>query len=166
MPTSDDFKQVLSRFASGVTVVTTSGDGAPYGCTVSAFCSVSADPPRILVCLGDKSDTRPQIERSGVFVVHLLGREHAGLGPRFADMLPDVVDPFEGLAHAPGITGCPVLEDCMGWLECRVEAAHPSGTHVIFVGAVEALGVRGGGDDPILYYQRGWRVLAPDPVEV
>lgn len=166
MPSPDEYKQALARFASGVTVVTSACDGEPRGLTVSAFCSVSVAPPRVLVCLSHDSDTKPFIDRSGVFAVHLLGREHAALGPRFADMLPDVDDPFVGIAHGPGVTGAPVLADCMAWLECRVETAHESGDHTIYIGAVEAMGTRGDGSDPILYYQRAWRALAPEPVDV
>lgn len=159
------FKEALSRFASGVTIVTTLDNtrdkAVPHGLTVSAFASVSANPPRILVSLSNNTESRPLVERSGIFAVHILGREHVALGPRFAKLVPGVTDPFEGLAHRVEQTGAPVLTDCLAWLDCRVETMLPVGDHTIFVGAVEALGHAVGTPDPVLYFQRGWHVLDP-----
>lgn len=158
------FKDALSRFASGVTIVTTRCDGAVHGLTVSAFVSVSAEPPRVLVSLGNNTDSMPLVSRAGVFAVHILGRAHAQLGPRFAKMVPGVSDPFEGLALTTASTGAPILEDCLAWLDCRVESTLPVGDHTVFVGAVEALGTLRDDVEPVLYYQRAWRVLDPEPI--
>ncbi len=164
MPDPKAFKNVLSRFASGVTVVTTMSDGKAHGLTVSAFTSVSADPPRILVCLGRETRSRPMVERSGVFAVHILGSEHARMGMRFAKMLPDIEEPFEGLEYRTEATGAPILDDCLAWLDCKVDSAIEVGDHTVFVGAVEALGVASEGW-PVLYYDRNWRVLREEPLE-
>jgi flavin reductase (DIM6/NTAB) family NADH-FMN oxidoreductase RutF len=158
------FKDVLSRFASGVTVVTTSSDGVLHGLTVSAFASVSAEPPRVLVSLGNATDSMPLVQRAGIFAVHILGRAHAGLGPRFAKLVPGIDDPFAGLALGTARTGAPILRDCLAWLDCRVEKVLPVGDHTLFVGAVEALGIAGSDVEPVLYYQRAWRVLDPEPI--
>ena len=159
------FKDVLSHFASGVTVVTTCVDGVPHGLTVSAFSSVSMVPPRVLVCLGNDTDSKPLVERTGCFAVHILGREHAGLGPRFAKLLPDANDPFSDLAYRTERTGSPILTECLAWLDCQVESALAVGDHTIFVGAVEAAG-RGAVDgEPVLYYRRAWRVLDPEALD-
>jgi flavin reductase (DIM6/NTAB) family NADH-FMN oxidoreductase RutF len=160
------FKDVLSCFASGVTVVTTSLDGTPHGLTVSAFSSVSATPPRVLVCLGNDTDSKPLVERAGHFAVHILGRDHATLGLRFAKVTPDTSDLFAGLSYRSEQTGSPILTDCLAWLDCRVESVLPVGDHTVFVGAVEAAGVAGTEAEPILYYRRAWRVLDSTPVEV
>lgn len=160
------YKEVLSRFASGVTVVTTLCDGVPHGLTVSAFSSVSAKPPRVLVCLGNETDSKPLIDRSGRFAVHILGRDHAGLGPRFAKMIPGMTDPFAGLRFRSERTGSPILNDCLAWLDCSVESAYAVGDHTVFVGAVEAAGHDGGEGEPLLYFRRAWRVLGKDGVEV
>jgi flavin reductase (DIM6/NTAB) family NADH-FMN oxidoreductase RutF len=159
------FKDVLSRFASGVTVVTTMCDGVPHGLTVSAFNPVSAAPPRVLVCLGNDTDSKPLIERARCFAVHILGRDHVALGPRFAKMLPGVDDLFAGIAYRTERTGAPVLDQCLGWLDCRVESILPVGDHAIFIGAVEAASVSDAAGEPILYYRRGWRALDPGAVE-
>src|SRR5262245_34973827 len=130
------YKAVLSRFASGVTIVTTSHDGKPFGLTVSAFSSVSAAPPRVLVCLANDSDTKPLVERSGHFAVHILGLDQLVLGPRFAKLEPEVTDPFIGLSYREERTGAPILDDCLAWLDCRLESSLPVGDHTVFVGAV------------------------------
>ena len=162
-PDSKTFKSVLSHFASGVTVVTTRDGERLHGVTVSAFSSVSAAPPRVLVCLGNDTDTKPLVERSGVFAVHILGRQHVALGPRFAKMGAVPADLFEGLSTRTEVTGSPILSECLAWLDCRVETALGVGDHVIFVGAVEAAGLSGAGE-PVLYYSRAFRALDPEPV--
>jgi flavin reductase (DIM6/NTAB) family NADH-FMN oxidoreductase RutF len=156
------FKDVLSRFASGVTVVTTMCEGIPHGLTVSAFSSVSLQPPRVLICLGNDTDSKPLIDRSGCFAVHILGRDHVQLGPRFAKMVPGLEDPFTGLQYRSGHSGSPILEDCIAWLDCRVENAVAIGDHTIFIGAVLAAGRAEADGEPVLYYRRAWRVLHPD----
>ena len=160
------YKDVLSRFASGVTVVTTLCDDRPHGLTVSAFSSVSATPPRVLVCLGNGTDSRPLVERAGHFAVHILGREHVALGSRFAKTTPGLTDLFEGLAYRVERTGSPVLVDCLAWLDCRVESVLPVGDHTVFVGAVEAAGGGEREGEPVLYYRRAWRLLDPESLKV
>jgi flavin reductase (DIM6/NTAB) family NADH-FMN oxidoreductase RutF len=155
------FRDVMSRFASGVTVVTTICDGVPHGLTVSAFSSVSLTPPRVLICLGNDTDSKPLIARSGCFAVHILGREHMELGPRFAKLIPGVDDPFEGMPYRAETSGAPILETCIAWLDCRVESAFPTGDHTIYVGDVLAAGRPHTECDPVLYYRREWRVLDP-----
>jgi flavin reductase (DIM6/NTAB) family NADH-FMN oxidoreductase RutF len=156
------FKDVLSRFASGVTVVTTICEGIPHGLTVSAFSSVSLQPPRVLICLGNDTDSKPLIDRSGCYAVHILGRNHVKLGPRFAKMVPGVEDPFVGLSYRAGHTGSPILEDCIAWLDCRVDSTVAIGDHTIYIGAVQAAGRTEADGEPVLYYRRAWRVLDPD----
>jgi flavin reductase (DIM6/NTAB) family NADH-FMN oxidoreductase RutF len=164
---SKAFKDVMSRLASGVTVVTTLCDGVPHGLTVSAFSSVSATPPRVLVCLGNETDSKPLVERSGRFAVHILGRDHAALGPRFAKMLPDAPpDLFGGVSYRTEHTGCPILNDCLAWLDCSVLQMVGVGDHTIFVGSVEAAGYDAQDGEPVLYYRRAWRVLGPEALDV
>lgn len=159
------FKDVLSHFASGVTVVTTVCDGTPHGLTVSAFSAVSATPPRVLICLGNETDSKPLVERAGHFAVHILGREHATLGTRFAKIAPGIGDLFSGLTYRAEHTGSPILLDCLAWLDCRVESSMAVGDHTVFVGAVEAAGAGAVDGEPVLYYRRAWRVLHPSSLD-
>lgn len=156
------FRDVMSRFASGVTVVTTMCDGVPHGLTVSAFSSVSLSPPRVLICLGNDTDSKPLIDRSRSFAVHILGRDHVELGPRFAKLIPGVEDPFVGMSYRAEVTGSPILESCIAWLDCRVESTFPTGDHTIYIGDVQATGRPDDESDPVLYYRRAWRVLDPE----
>lgn len=159
------YKDALSQFASGVTIVTTTCDGVPHGLTVSAFSSVSASPPRVLICLQNSTDSKPLIDRSGCFAVHILGRDDAGLGLRFAKMVPTEGALFDGVEHRVEQTGAPILSDCLAWLDCKVESRVAVGDNTIFIGAVEAAGSAKALGEPVLYYKRAWRVLHPDSLE-
>jgi flavin reductase (DIM6/NTAB) family NADH-FMN oxidoreductase RutF len=154
------FKDNLSRFPSGVTVVTSIANGMPSGMTVSAFAAVSLTPPRISICVSHEAETRPVIEASRHFAVHILGRTQAELGMRFAHMLPDVPVPFEGLSYGSAVTGSPILPECIAWLDCELERTVEVGDHKLFIGiplAARAIG----SEEPIVYYDRHWRVLEP-----
>jgi flavin reductase (DIM6/NTAB) family NADH-FMN oxidoreductase RutF len=149
------FKDALSRWASGVTVITTLHEGIAIGVTASAFSSVSALPPLVLVCLAQKLFTHSVIAAAGVFAVNILSDQQADLGKRFAGLYPHITDRFEGLTCVAAATGCPILPDSAGWVDCRVVNSHTGGDHTIFIGEVLAAGAS---DQrlPLLYYQRRW----------
>lgn len=152
---SKTFKDVLSHWASGVTVITTLHEGTPIGVTASAFNSVSLEPPLVLICLAKKLFTHKVIENAGVFAVNILANEQADLGQRFAGLHPRVTDRFEGLKTTTFETGCPILPNVAGWADCRVQHSYDGGDHTIFVGEVLA----GGAQDnyaPLLYFHRMW----------
>lgn len=154
------FKDTLSRFPSGVTVVTSVLDGVPSGITVSAFAAVSLTPPRISICVNLEAETRPVIEASGCFAVHILGSAQEELGMRFAHLLPDVPVPFAGVTYRTAATGAPILPDCIAWLDCELESTIAVGDHKLFIGIPRAVDAAAGSDEPIVYCQRAWRVLA------
>jgi len=157
--TADAFREALADWVSGVTIVTSRHDDRIHGMTVSAFSSVSLDPPLVLVCADQRSDTHAVIAESGCFAVNVLGQQHQELSTRFA-VKKDEHLRFEGLAHAPLATGAPVLDDALVALDCRVEAAHDAGDHVIYVGRVEGLRRRAGA--PLLYHRGRYRALAEE----
>jgi len=148
MPVSqDEFRNALSRFASGVTVVSTKdAAGKLHGITVSAFCSVSLEPPMVLICIEKTTVSHYAFEESGVFVVNILRDSQASASERFAD---PSVDKFEDVEFEPGIDGVPVLKDALASLECRLTFSYHGGDHSIFVGQVENVIVRDG--DPLIY---------------
>jgi flavin reductase (DIM6/NTAB) family NADH-FMN oxidoreductase RutF len=155
--TSDEFRDALGRWASGVTIVTSCVGGRVHGMTVSAFSSVSLDPPLVLVCADQGSDTCGLIAESGVFAVNILARGQDALSRRFAEKR-DEDRRFEGLAVERGVTGAPLLPG-LASLECTLIAAHEAGDHVIYVGRVEA--VRHAPDgEPLLYYRGTYRKLS------
>lgn len=137
------FRDTLGVFASGVTVVTTTGDtpDEAYGMTVSAFSSVSLDPALVLVCVSSAGRGSALLSRSGVFTVNVLAAGQAHLSGRFADPArPTGARAFEGVAARTGRTGCPVLLGSAAHLDCRVVDSHRAGDHTIVVGEVLELG--------------------------
>lgn len=160
------FKDILSHWASGVTVVTTMEGQQRVGMTASSFSSVSVTPSLILVCIAKKLHTHQAITRSGFFAVHILNVTQVELGMRFAGMIPAITDRFQGLATQTAATGAPIISGVLGWLDCRVYGAYEGGDHTIFVGEVMA-GESNERTAPLLYYHRNWRQLAEEiPAQV
>lgn len=154
----DEFRAALSRFPSGVTVVTTrDASGRTHGITVSAFCSVSLEPPLILVCIDKDTGSHYALRESGYFVVNILAEEQEHLSNHFASQLSDK---FDGIAYRHGIADIPVLEDTLAVLECRLAHAHEGGDHTIFVGEIEKSSVKD--DFPLVYWHGNYRKLETD----
>lgn len=142
-----EFRNALSTFASGVTVVTTADeDGALYGLTVSAFCSVSLEPPLILVSIEKSARCHDVFAETGRFAVNILAEDQREISERFATQLEDK---FHGIRHSQLDSGMPSLDGCVAILDCRVEHTYAGGDHTIFVALVEETEVSGGG--PLLY---------------
>lgn len=127
--------------------------------TVSSFASVSLTPPLVLVCLENSSRTNRLVQASGVFAVSILHESQADLADRFAGRVPDDTDRFAGIPFRTAGSGCPIVEGCLTYLDCRLVASHPAGTHTVFLGeVVEAVRRQDGA--PLLYFQRGYHRLA------
>ncbi len=135
---ADEFKQALSRWPSGVTIVTARSGDRVHGMTVRAFTEVSLEPPLVLVCADKKSNTMPLIQAGGVFAVNVLACDQHELANRFASK-KDEWRRFDGLETDVAVTGAPLLRGVVVNLDCRVVAAHESGDHVIYVGQIEAM---------------------------
>jgi flavin reductase (DIM6/NTAB) family NADH-FMN oxidoreductase RutF len=151
---ADTFRSVLGHFASGVTVVTASGGRGDCGMTVSAFCSLSLEPPLVLICIDHQARMYDVLESASYFGVNILHSSQETLARRFAD---PGVDRFDGVAFARGTTGTPLLRDVLATLECRRGEAFPGGDHTIFTGVVEAGAVSEG--SPLVYYRGGYTQL-------
>ena len=137
------FRQVMGQFATGVTVVTTCGQGKPAGITVNAFCSVSLDPPLVLVCIDLISHTLPFIRESGSFAVNILTNEQERLSHCFAGSTQERYEHFCHTDFHTAATGAPIIDDSLAFIDARVVAEYPGGDHVIFLGQVEAMGTNG-----------------------
>ena len=148
-------RRVLGAFATGVTVVTSVLDGRPRGVTVSAFMSVSLEPPLVLVALDQARTLGPVIRAAGAYAVNILGEDDAHLSDCFAGAAvhPDR-DAFCGAAWRPGVIGMPILESAIASLECRLEQVVTVGDHDFLVGRVLAAATDDGSTAPLLYFRR------------
>lgn len=154
----DEFRAALSRFASGVTVVTTKDAGGRFhGITVSAFASVSLAPPMILVCIEKTTGSHYAFQESEFFVVNILAEGQADLSNRFASQIPDK---FDAVNYRLGLGEIPVLEDACVTLECRLAFAYEAGDHTIFVGLIERSEVKD--ENPLIYWHGNYRKLETD----
>ena len=151
------FRSVLGSWATGVTIVTSREGTYVHGMTVSAFASVSLDPPLVLICTSKASETSRLIERSGVFAVNVLEQRQQELSNLFASKAREQVR-FEGLECDDGATGCPHIPGAIATLDCRVQSAVDAGDHFIHIGLVEAAETNE--TAPLLYYHGGYRKLA------
>jgi flavin reductase (DIM6/NTAB) family NADH-FMN oxidoreductase RutF len=132
----DEFRSVLGRFPSGVTVVTTKArDGNDHGMTVSAFASVSLEPPLVLICIEKNASAYAALTTASGFVVNILSANQEQIARRFAII---DIDRFEGVGYTRSQNGFAILDDVLGVIECNVRAKHDSGDHTILVGEVEA----------------------------
>jgi 3-hydroxy-9,10-secoandrosta-1,3,5(10)-triene-9,17-dione monooxygenase reductase component len=150
--TDQTLRKARGLVAGGVTVVTTVHEGKLRGVTVSAFSAVSLNPPLVLICLANESESREWIAESGIFAVNILSDDQEFLSERFAARAPIVNARFDGVPYHTAITGSPILDGSVGWYDCRVEATHDGGDHTIFVGRVEAIGFGAEGKQPLIYF--------------
>ena len=156
---SDDLRQWMRQWASGVTLVTAQDAQGPHGMTVSSFSSLSLDPPLIMVSLEQGTRTHQMVREVGRFAVVMLRAEQRELAERFAGGVSDSDRRFEGVPHRPSPEGAPIPDDRLAYLDCQVVEWHPAGTHTIFVGRVTG-GEAADSGSPLLYYNRGYRRLA------
>ena len=149
------FRQAMSLFATGVTVITTRADGERAGMTASAVCSLSMAPIQLLVCIGHRLPTHSALTESKRFAVNVLCEEQASLARRFAT---PGIDKFAGVPVSEHL-GVPVLHGALAVFVCDVSERLPGGDHSIFIGRVRAAARRDNAR-PLLYYASGFGTLA------
>lgn len=157
---AERFRDVLGCLAGGVCVIATrEPEGRARGLTATAVCSVSLDPPLVLVCLDAGSSTHDAIIASGIFAVTFLGAPDSSIADRFAS---DTEDKFGGVPTREMATGAPILEAGLGYCDCVVVRAVTAGDHTVFIGRVEAADTSERAEGtvaPLLHY-RGEYLLA------
>jgi len=146
--TSDEFREVMGRFASGVTLVTTVDRDRLFGTTASAVTSLSLDPPMLLTCLNSSSATGQAIASRRLFAVNILGEDHSDLAVRFATR---DIDKFKGVEIVDGLDGLPLLAGAIATLECEVTETTRGGTHYVFLAEVRR--ARGSVGAPLAYFR-------------
>ncbi len=188
---SDTFRQVMGRFATGISVVTTFEDGGgqqpvgqqpggrrtgkPAGITVNALSSVSLEPPLVMVALDRSRFITPMVRALGRYAVNVLGEDQQALSDCFAHApVSPGREAFCGASWSPGPTGLPLLDGAIATLECTVTQTFSAGDHDLFIGRVDSLGAArddaaaGGAAIPLLYFRRRYLRIergADSPVE-
>lgn len=151
---SIDYRAAISRFLTGVTLVTTRHEGVAQGITASAVASVTLEPPTLLVCLNQQSGSCHVISASGRFCVHVLAEDQLALARHFASRAQDKFAGLAALGLGPACDsalGNPRLDGALAYLECRVTTQTDVGTHRIFFGEVVAVEAREG--SPLAYFK-------------
>ncbi|MGI5269873.1 flavin reductase family protein [Nonomuraea sp. CA-218870] len=152
------FRSVLGRFATGVVALTARGrDGGPCGLAANSFTSVSLDPPLVAFCVAYSSTSWPLLRAAKVITVNMLAEHQRAV---CVQMATRGGDKFAGLTWRDSPAGNPVLDGALAWIDCRVEAEHPAGDHVIVVARVLQLDTHADGG-PLVFYNRSYGGFDP-----
>ncbi len=155
------YRQVLGQFATGVTLVTTLSDGEPWAMTANSFTSISLHPPLVLVAVTHGLRTNDAIRRSRAFGVSILAADQMWLAKRFGSRIrPD--NQFGDVPMRSAVTGSPLIEGSLAWLDCELADMVEQGDHTVFFGHVVDLSL-GRTADPLLYYSSGYARIEPAP---
>ncbi|HWG32889.1 MAG TPA: flavin reductase family protein [Gemmatimonadaceae bacterium] len=151
----DAFRAVMGRFASGVTVVTATDDaGSAYGMTVSAFASVSLQPPLVVMCIDHAASLHDTLANAPYFAVNILASTQEPIARRFAET---GAQRFEGIGYRNGENGVPILNDVLAFVECKRISSNEAGDHTVIIGETVAASMRDA--RPLLYYRGGFAQL-------
>ncbi len=154
-----DFRDALSSFPTGVTVITAlSAAGNPVGVTISSFNSVSLDPPLILWSLSCASPNLQAFGQVSHYAVNVLAADQRSVSECFAAREGDR---FSGVRVSRGLGGVPLIEGCSAWFECTHEAQYPGGDHLILVGRVHRF-ARGESRAPLIFHGGRYRELVDE----
>jgi len=154
---SETFRDVMRSWTTGVSIISVQTPTSRHGMTVNSFTSVSLDPPLILVCVQNNLRMFGLIQEAKTFAISVLRANQAELSNRFAGRSTENADRFEGVPIHTAITGAPILDEALAYFDCALEAAHPAGTHTIFVARALAAGHVEG--EPLVYWNRDYRKL-------
>jgi flavin reductase (DIM6/NTAB) family NADH-FMN oxidoreductase RutF/DNA-binding IclR family transcriptional regulator len=163
-PDAARFREVLGHFPTGVVVVTAIGpDGRPTGMAVGSFTSVSLDPPLVAFLPDRSSSTFPAIRDAGRFCVNVLSATQERLCRAFA---LKGADRFREVSWRPSVvTGSPVLDGVVAWIDCELDTVHEAGDHYLVLGRVRELGVEHP-TIPLLFFQGGYGGFAATSLAV
>ena len=144
-----DLDRALARLTTGIYVLTVSGGEVAHGMSSSWVTQVSGSPPLVAMAVDVAHRTHAALVTSGCFVLNVVGRQSKHLEDYFYSPAARGDDNLRPIAHHPGPNGCPVLDDALAWLACRVRARYPAGDHSLFIAEVDAAAVATPDDEPI-----------------
>jgi 3-hydroxy-9,10-secoandrosta-1,3,5(10)-triene-9,17-dione monooxygenase reductase component len=151
-PDGATMRTVMGHFATGVTVVTAMDGSDPIGMACNSFTSVSLDPPLVLFCAAKSSSTWPRIQSAKHYCVNILAEDGEQLCRTFASK--SAAERYDGVGYSKAVTGAPVLDEALAYIDCEIEAELDGGDHVIVVGRVVELGHREGA--PLAFFRGGY----------
>jgi flavin reductase (DIM6/NTAB) family NADH-FMN oxidoreductase RutF len=166
---ADALRQVMSQFASGVTIVTALRDGIKHAMTATAVSSVSLVPPLILVCVSRSSRFHEAVTVADAWCVSLLSADQEGLARHFANKGRDLLSQFDHVPYTPSpLSGTPLIDGALAWMECVTYGQYDGGDHTIMVGElVHASGPPSPNEQdrraPLTYYQGTYSPNVSDP---
>lgn len=149
-------RQIMGRFATGVTVVTLATDEGPWGMTANAVTSLSLDPPLVLVAVVRGNRTHARLLQARAFAINILRADQEALSTAFAK---DGQAAFADLSYRTAVTGAPIFEASLGYVDCRLHEVLAGGDHDMFVGEIVAGEARDG--EPLLFFGGRYAQLAP-----
>jgi flavin reductase (DIM6/NTAB) family NADH-FMN oxidoreductase RutF len=146
------FRNVMGRFATGVTVITTEIEGEVHGMTANAFMSVSLNPKLVVVSIAEKASMLEKIKQSRKYAVNILSAEQQDLSMIFAGQIKERQEvSFDRFA------GMPVIKGALAQIICEVVNVHKEGDHLLFIGKVLDLQIEE--NEPLLYFNGEYRTL-------
>ena len=152
-----DYRNAMARLGAAVNIVTTDGAAGRAGFAATAVCSVSDNPPTLLICLNRNSSAYRVVKANGVVCVNTLAAHHEVLSTLFGGKTP-AEERFAAGNWGVLETGAPVLEDALVSFDCRIREAHDGGTHDILICEVVDMKINAG-DEALMYFNRRYRVL-------
>lgn len=156
---SETLRSALRQFASGVTIVTASFDGTMAGITVSAFSSISLEPPIVMVSINNESSLLANLVQAEHFGVNVLHETQEPLARRFAESIPPA-EKFLDVPLAIGRSGAPRIIGAIAWLDCVLDQTLRVATHTLMFGRVVEAHAPDLPGDPLVYYCAEYRRLA------
>ena len=154
-----EYRDIIGRFATGVTVVTTAVDGWLHGMTANAITSVSLDPLLLLVCVEKSAHTHDHLSRAGAFAMNILSEDQQVVSQTFAASNEPEEGRLQGIAYRIGGNGAPIIDGCIAHIECEVTERTDAGDHTIFIGSVLDATIDHEAQ-PLLFYRGKYRKLA------
>ncbi len=149
-------KTMLRKIPHGIYICGVTDGENVNGFTVSWLMQSSFKPPQVVSCVNKTHTSHEMIKKSGVFAISFLDEEQKDLAQKFFQPLRRVGNRFEDVEFYTGETGCPIISDSLGYVECKVVGAVEQGDHTVFVGEVIASGVHREGK-PLLLENTGWQ---------
>jgi flavin reductase (DIM6/NTAB) family NADH-FMN oxidoreductase RutF len=140
-------RQIMGKFATGITLASTAVGQTTWGMTANAVTSLSLSPPLVLLAVVKESQSQQMFQQAGCYALNILTADQQAISHRFA--APGPKD-LSGLNYTTAVTGAPILLDTLGWVDCKVVEILPGGDHEIFIGEIVAGDCRDG--EPLLFF--------------